>query len=183
MKNVRRGMVIGLVLLAIAVAAPLAVRWATAPKGPSLLIELQTGAEKRIDLADLLRLPQIARRGEVQNQFGNWREAGMYAGVLVADLLKGVSYDAIDVVAGDGYRVTIDRSRVEDAEYPMVLATSLDGVSVPTWRDGLRIVVLPVAGRVSNAEYHATSAGSFWVKNVVRIVIEPETTKGSAGGP
>jgi len=52
----------------------------------------------------------------------------------------------------------------------VVLAYALDGVEPPTWEDGLRIAVLPED--VSNAEYRADSAGAFWVKNVIRIVIE-----------
>jgi hypothetical protein len=183
MKNVRRGMVVGLILLILAAATPLVIRWATAPRGPSLWIVLATGAERKIDLARLRRLPQVSRRGEVQNQFGNWRDGGTYTGVLLTDLLNDAPYGTIDVVAEDGYRVTIDRSRVGDAEYPMVLAYALDGVPVPSWKDGFRVVVLPAAGRVSNEEYGVTSAGSFWIKNVVRFVLSPEATPGSAGGP
>jgi hypothetical protein len=176
-------MVVGLVLLIVAAATPLVVRWATAPRGPLLWIALATGAERKIDLASLQRLPQISRYGEVQNQFGNWRDAGTYTGVLLTDLLNDASYGTLDVVAEDGYRVTINRSRVEDGEYPMVLAYAFDGVPVPAWEDGFRVVVLPDDGRVSNEEYGAASAGSFWVKNVARIVLSPEATTGSAGGP
>ena len=143
MKNLRRGMVLGLVLLTLAVVTPLAVRWATAPTGPSLWIELPNGVEKRVGLADLRRLAQISRRGEVQNQFGNWRDGGTYTGALLADVLRGIPYASIDVVAADGYRMAVDRARVENEEYPMVLAYALDGLLVPTWVDGFRIVVLP----------------------------------------
>ncbi|MCX6099896.1 MAG: hypothetical protein NTV92_00405 [Candidatus Bipolaricaulota bacterium] len=181
MKDVRRGMVVGLVLLIVAATTPLVVRWATAPRGPSLWIELPTGTERKVDLAGLRRLPQISRRGEVQNQFGNWRDGGTYTGVLLTDLLNDVSYGAVDVVAEDGYRVTIGRSRVEDGEYPMVLAYAFDGVAVPAWKDGFRVVVLPDDGRVSNEEYGAASAGSFWVKNVARIVVAAEATTWPAG--
>lgn len=176
MKDLRRAMVLGLVLLTLAVVAPLAVRWASTPASPSLWIELPNGVEQKVSLADLGRLEQISRRGEVQNQFGNWRDGGTYTGVLLADILKGVSYASIDLVAADGYRVTVDRARVESEEYPMVLAYALDGLSVPTWTDGFRVVVLPADERVSNEEYEATSAGSYWVKNVVRIVPLPTAT-------
>ncbi len=183
MKNLRRGMVLGLVLLTLAVVTPLAVRWATAPAGPSLWIELPNGVEKRVGLADLRRLAQISRRGEVQNQFGNWRDGGTYTGALLADVLRGIPYASIDVVAADGYRMAVDRARVESEEYPMVVAYALDGLLVPTWVDGFRIVVLPDHGRVSNEDYGVLSAGSFWVKNVVRIVPLPAATTGSEDEP
>ncbi len=170
MKNVRRGMVLGLVLLTVAAATPLVARWLARPRGPSFSIVLSDGAERRVNLAALRSMPQIVRRGEVENQFGNWRDAGTYSGVLLADLLSGIRYDAVDVLAGDGYRVTIERWRVEDSAYPMVVAYALDGVPVPAWADGFRIVVLPESGRVGNGEYRAVSAGSYWVKNVARIV-------------
>ncbi len=168
----RRGMVIGLVFLILAVTAPLVVRWATAPRGPSLSIESPTGMERRVDLAALRRLPRIAGPGEVQNQFGNWVDAGIYSGVLLADLLSPTPYSTLVAVAEDGYRVSIERWRVDDPEYPMILAYALDGVSVPAWKDGFRLVVLPEDGRVSNEEYEAVSAGSYWVKNVVQLVLE-----------
>ncbi len=168
----RRRMVIGLVLLCLGVAAPLAVRWAAQPRGPFLEIEDPKAATWKIDLAALRRLPHIVRHGEYENQFGNWRDAGTYEGVLLTDLLAGMSYNVLEVVGVDGYRVAIERWRVEDAEYPMVLAYALNGVSVPVWNDGFRLVALPEDGAVSNEEYRAASAGSFWVKNVVRLVLE-----------
>ncbi len=170
MSGLRRGMVLGLLLLILAAATPLVVRWIVEPKGASFSIVLPTGAERRVDLAALRRLPQIVRRGEYQNQFGNWRDAGVYSGVRLADLIGDTDYETIDVVARDGYRVSIERKRVEDSEYPLVLAYEKDGVAVPTWEEGFRIAVLPEDGRVSNEEYDAVSAGSFWVKDVVSIV-------------
>ncbi len=183
MRGVRRGMVAVLILLIAAVAVPLAVRWMTEPRGPSFSIVLPSGAEQKIDLAHLRRMPQLVRRGEAQNQFGNWKDGGTYSGVLLTTLLSGTSYDEVDVVAKDGYRMTIERTRVEDPDYPMVLAYALDGISVPAWKDGFRLVVLPEGGRVSNEEYRALSAGSYWVKNVVRIVLRGLVTTTSANGP
>jgi len=183
MKNLRRGMVALLALLTVAVATPLVVRWVMQPKGPSFAIVLANGQERRIDLAELRRMPQIVRQGEAQNQFGNWKDGGTYTGVLLTVLLGEASYDHVDVIASDGYRVTVEKARVEDPAYPMVLAYALDRVSVPAWEDGFRLVVLPESGRVGNEDYHAASAGSFWVKNVTRIELRtsPETppTEGS----
>jgi hypothetical protein len=82
-------------------------------------------------------------------------------------------YEIVEAVAKDGYRVTIERWRVEDSQFPMILAFSLDGVEVPDWEDGFRIAVLPEEGDVSNEEYGVESAGSYWVKQVVRLVLLP----------
>ena len=170
MQNVRRGMVLGLVILSVAVAAPLAVRWALSPKGPAIEVTLPSGAARTVTLAALRRFPVLTRQGEYQNQFGNWRDAGTYSGVRLTELLGGIVYEAVDVVAQDGYRVTIGRSRIEDPDYPVVLAFAKDGVAVPAWEDGFRIAVLPEDGRVSNEDYDAVSAGSYWVKNVARVI-------------
>jgi hypothetical protein len=165
-------MLVGLVALTAVVAGGLAIRWALEPRGPALRIVLLTGEEQRVDLSQLLRLPTVSRRGESQNQYGNWRDAGTYTGVLLCDLFGAATYKEVEVVAADGYRVAIDRARVENADYPIVLAYAFNGVRVPAWADGFRVVVLPEDGRVSNEEYEATSAGSYWVKNVVRLTLQ-----------
>lgn len=170
MQNVRRGMLVAFAVLTVAVAAPLAVRWVLTPRGPTIGIELPSGVMRTVTLAGLRRLPVLTRQGEYQNQFANWRDAGMYSGVRLTDLLGDVTYETVDVVAQDGYRVSIERERVENLDYPIVLAFAKDGLTVPAWEDGFRIAVLPEDGRVSNEDYNAVSAGSYWVKNVVRIV-------------
>ncbi len=171
MQNVRRGMLLGLVALTLAVAAPLLVRWALSPRGPAIDVVLPSGATRTVTLGAMRRLPALTRQGEYQNQFDNWRDAGTYSGVRLVDLIGDADYETIDIVARDGYRVSIERRRVEDPDYPVVLAYAKDGVAVPTWEDGFRIAVLPEDGRVSNEEYDAVSAGSYWVKNVARLVL------------
>jgi hypothetical protein len=166
MQNVRRGMLLGLVVLTVAVAAPLAVRWALSPRGPAIEVVLPSGATRTVTLVAMRRLPTLTRQGEYQNQSGNWRDAGMYSGVQLTELIGDAEYETIDIVARDGYRISIERRRVEDPDYPVVLAYAKDGVAVPTWEDGFRIAVLPEDGRVSNDEYDAVSAGSYWVRNV-----------------
>jgi len=166
MQNVRRGMLLALVVLTVSVAAPLVVRWALSPRGPAIEVVLPSGATRTVTLAALRRLPVVTRQGEYQNQFGNWRDAGTYSGVRLIELIGDAEYETIDVVARDGYRVSIERKRIEDPNYPVVLAYAYDGVEVPDWEDGFRIAVLPEDGRVSNEEYDAVSAGSYWVRNV-----------------
>lgn len=172
MRNVRRGMLVGLILLTAAATASLVVRWALSPRGPAIEVVLPSGATRTVTLAELRRLPVITRSGEYQNQFGTWRDAGTYTGARLTDLLGDAEYETLEVVAADGYRAPIERKRIENPEYPMILAYAYDGVEVPNWEDGFRIAVLPEDGRVSNEEYDAISAGSYWVKNVNRIVLE-----------
>jgi len=172
MRNVRRGMLVGLILLTAAATAPLVVRWALSPRGPAIEVVLPSGATRTVTLAALRRFPVLTRQGEYQNQFGNWRDAGTYTGVRLSDLIGDVAYATVEVVAADGYDASVDRARVEDPEYPVVLAYAFNGVEVPEWSDGFRIAVLPEDGRVSNEEYDAISAGSYWVKSVVRLTLQ-----------
>ena len=168
----RRGVLAAFLLVILAVVAPVTVRWLL--PGEPILVEIETpeGRTHRLTRSDLESLPRLERNGEVQNQFGNWREKGFYKGVRLLELPGfEVDYRSLLVVASDGYRAEIDRWRVEDSDYPMVLALSFDGLAVPAWEDGPRIVVLPDDGRVSNEEAGLPSAGSLWVKNVTRLIL------------
>ena len=156
----------------LAVVAPVIVRsWMHVE--PALIeVETLNGRIYSLTQSDLDRLPGFEREGEVQNQFGNWRDKGLYSGVRLLDL-PGFDGDYVSIIAfaSDGYRVEIDRWRIEDASYPMVLALTLDGLAAPDWEDGPRIVVLPDDGRVSNEEAGLSSAGSLWIKNVTRLIL------------
>ena len=171
-RGVRPGVLAAFLVGILAVVAPVIVRsWMP---GESVLIEVETSSGRvyALTLSDLDRLPHFEREGEVQNQFGNWRDKGLYGGVRLLDLpgFDG-EYASILALASDGYRVEIDRWRVEDATYPMILALTLDGFAAPNWEDGPRIVVLPADGRVSNEEAGLPSAGSLWIKNVTRLIL------------
>jgi len=161
------------VLLIAACVAPLVVRSLIPEDGPSIQILEPSCDVRRITLSEMKKLPLLTREGRYQNQYGNWQDQGAYAGVLLADLLEGYDYASLEVVAEDGYRMSIDRWRVEDADYPMVLTFRMDGVDVPDWEDGFRIAVLPESGDVSNADYGVESAGSYWVKRVSRLILQP----------
>ena len=171
-QGVRRGVLAAFLLAVLAVVAPVAVQWLV-PGEPELIeIETTDGRVHKLTLSDLDRLPRFEREGEVQNQFGNWRDKGHYAGVRLSDLPGfDTDYAHVLVIAFDGYRVEISRSRIEDDAYPMILALSFDGLAVPSWEDGPRIAVLPEDGRVSNEEAGLPSAGSLWVKNVTRLIL------------
>jgi hypothetical protein len=173
-RGVRPIYLVAFVALVIAVAAPIVVRWTITPTGPAIEI-VDADGRRAFTLREIEALPRLCRRGSYQNQFGNWRDEGEYCGVPLTELLDpNAEYAAIAVIAEDGYRIEFERARIEDPNYPVVLAFSLDGLAVPDWPDGYRIAVLPADGGVSNAEYGVESAGSYWVKNVARILLRPK---------
>ena len=172
-RRIRPAYLIGFLALIIAVVIPNVVRWSVAPSGPAIEIVDVIGRQRVITLREIEQLPRLCRRGSYENQFGSWRDEGEYCGALLTEVLGAdAEYASITVVGEDGYRVEIEREWIEDSDYPVVLAFSLDGCVVPDWSDGYRIAVLPADGGVSNAEYGVESAGSFWVKNVVRLTLQ-----------
>ena len=163
---------VGWAVLVLGIVVTAFLRLGPTSSGPSVTIVAADGAERSVSLAEMKELPEISRRGAYQNQYGNWRDEGVYAGVLMADLIgRQADYASIVVVAEDGYRIAIERTRVEDEAFPMILAYAFDGEEIPDWGDGPRIAVLPESGRVGNDAYGVESAGSYWVKNVVRIIL------------
>ena len=161
------------VVLIAACIAPLILRSLLPADGPSIQIVATSGVARTITLSEMKEMPVHTREGGYQNQYGNWRDQGTYSGVLLTDLIEEPDYALLEVVAEDGYRMSIDRGRVEDADYPMVLTYRMNGADVPDWEDGFRIAVLPEDGGVSNAEYDVESAGSYWVKRVSRLILQP----------
>jgi hypothetical protein len=160
-------------LLIVACVAPLVIRSLHSDPGPSIKIADASGHTREISLLEMKTMGVLARKGSYQNQYGNWRDEGVYSGVLLSDLIGDMPYSSVDVVAEDGYRVTVERSRVQDLNYPMVLAFQMDGIEVPAWGDGFRVAVLPEDGSVSNVDYGVDSAGGYWVMRVVRLVLLP----------
>jgi hypothetical protein len=146
------------------------------PGPPEPAIVLEGPQAIHVTLRELRELPAIEREGTYQNLYGNWRDHGVYKGVPLPTLIEAYFGDlvvtGVTVIGRDGYQVQFPAGRLYDPDYPVVLAYALDGVEPPAWEDGPRIAVLPEDGDVSNAEYRADSAGAFWVKNVVRIVVE-----------
>ena len=170
----RPGYLIGFITLILAIVILIAVRWSFGPAGTAIALVAADGRERQIRGRQIEAMPRLCRRGSYENQFGNWRDEGEYCGVLLLELIgSDAAYASVRVVAEDGYSVEIDRQRIEDADYPVVLAMSFDGQTVPGWADGYRIAVLPEDGGVSNADYRTDSAGSYWVKNVARIELLP----------
>lgn len=171
--GIRRSYLILFLLLVVAVVVPVLIRFVTHTNGPQIELIFTDGRARTVTLAQMKRLPALVRKGTYQNQFGNWGDPGIYTGVLLTDLIDSEApYTAILVQAADGYEVAIERGRLEDPSYPMVLAYAFNGVEVPDWEMGYRIAVLPEDGNVSNEEYGVPSAGSFWVKNVVKLILQ-----------
>ncbi len=164
------------VILVAALIVPLGVRsWrSTQDDGPTIQVVALDGVATDVSLTQMKAGTVITREGRYQNQFGHWRDEGVYAGVLLFEILPPGEYAFVEAIADDGYRILLERHRVEDSAFPMVLAHSFHGIEVPEWEDGFRIAVLPEAGEVSNAAYGAVSAGSYWIKQVVRLVLHPE---------
>ena len=162
---------IAFILLIVASVAPLVIQSVFSEAGPSIEIIDVHGDVRTISLLAMTESDPMTRDGSYQNQYGNWRDQGTYTGVLLSDLIPEDDYASIEVVASDGYRMTIDRRRVDDGDYPMALAFRMDGVDVPDWEDGFRIVVLPEDGGVSNADYGVESAGSYWVTRVSQLIL------------
>ena len=171
-RGFRRVYFVVFLFLVIAIVTPVIVRLVVLSHEPAIEIAYSDGRRRMITLSQMKRLPSLTRTGTYQNQFGSWRDEGVYTGVQLIDLVgTGAEYEAIRVIAGDGYTIEVERYRVEDAGYPMILAYAYDDVEVPLWEMGFRIAVLPEDGNVGNEEYGASSAGSFWVKNVEQIVL------------
>jgi len=160
-------------VLIAACIAPLVIRSLRPEGGPSIQIVTASGAVRTITLSEMKKMPVRTGEGGYQNQYGNWHDQGTYSGVLLTDLIEDHRYATLEVVAEDGYRMTVERWRVEDSEYLMLLAFRMDEIEVPDWEDGFRIAVLPEDGGVSNADYGVESAGSYWVKRVSRLILQP----------
>ncbi|HCP32576.1 TPA: hypothetical protein DIT45_04975 [Candidatus Acetothermia bacterium] len=171
--GIRRSYLILFLLLVVAVVVPVLIRFVTDTNGPQIELIFTDGRARTVTRAQMKRLPALTREGTYQNQFGNWGDPGIYTGVRLTDLIGSEApYTTILVQAADGYEMSIERDRVENADYPMILAYAFNGVEVPAWKMGYRIAVLPEDGNVGNEEYGVTSAGSFWVKNVVRVILQ-----------
>ena len=174
--GLRRWYLVVFIALIVAVVAPFIVRIALHVDEPTVEIVSVDGTSRNVPLSKMKEMPILKREGTYQNQFENWRDRGTYIGVRLTDLIgSAADYSSIRVIATDGYELSIERERVEDPDYPMILAYAFDGLEVPAWKMGFRIAVLPEDGAVSNAEYDAVSAGSFGVQNVERIVLQHES--------
>lgn len=134
--------------------------------------------------------------GTFENIHGNFRGGGVYRGVPVRDLLEETGGmrpgDRLVVRSWDGYQQEFPYENVypetagwEVWQGEMVLAIEYDGIPVPDWDEGYRIVFLPEDGVFDNEDYRRTSlegegwyeypsAGSRWIKTVESLEVVPE---------
>ncbi|MFO8109769.1 MAG: hypothetical protein R6U17_04505 [Thermoplasmata archaeon] len=146
-------------------------------------------AGKRMELDELGDMETVSGESSYQNRFGNWDEKAYYEGVPLSMLVPNMKpEDVLEVTASDGYSQRFSYRQIFPCEMNreiqgnIILAYSMDGVSVPDWEDGPMIAVLSEDGEFSNADLNMTkslvsdynrqsSAGSLWVKNVERIEV------------
>jgi len=145
-----------------------------------------------LSVDDLLLMDVIEGFSSFQNQYENWKVYGKYSGVKVEDLVNLVggmdSDDILRIISYDGYTQEFHRSNV----YPnaswlsiqghMIIAFEYNDTRVPSWSDGLRLVMLPSDEDYSNEDclntsapgmgYHIyPSAGARWVRYVSSIEV------------
>lgn len=145
-----------------------------------------------LSLDDLLSITPVEDYSSFQNKFGNWRGQGIYKGVRVSDLIElvdGISQDDnVTIYSTDGYNQTYCYNNIYNTwsntsiQGEMILVYSYNGTMMPEWENGPMIVFLPPDGAYSNQDCLDTSypeqgcqvylsAGSRWVKNVAKIVV------------
>ncbi|MHA1912328.1 MAG: hypothetical protein ACTSYA_11610 [Candidatus Kariarchaeaceae archaeon] len=151
-----------------------------------IIIDLEE-IEHSFSLNDLSHFPKAEGYSSYENQFSNWRGYGYYIGVNIADLINevgGMSEQGyITFEASDGYSINISYANIYPNETiysyqgSCVLAYSYNSSFPPDWDEGYRLVFLPEdEGFSSNDLINSTnledySAGSLWVQNVVKIII------------
>jgi predicted phosphodiesterase len=152
------------------------------------------GTVLNMSYSELSLMDLVAGYSSYENLYGNIAGGGYYEGVPVSalvDLIGGMQEtDTLKVSSTDGYFQTFGYLNVfPDATWlerqgPMLLALSMDNVSVPDWTEGPRIAMLAPDGVYSNSDCELTSyegqgydvyasAGARWVKNVWTIEVIP----------
>jgi len=152
------------------------------------------GVETTVTLTidDLTLFDYSEAYSSVQNRFDNWRNQGVYRGVNISTLIDyvgGMNENAtIRITSSDGfvqdfsYYNAYPNSTWYGIQGEMILAYQYNETMVPSWVDGLRIVMLAPDGGYSNADCLATSApgqgcniytsaGARWAKYVAMIEI------------
>ncbi|MHA2154296.1 MAG: metallophosphoesterase family protein [Candidatus Hodarchaeales archaeon] len=157
------------------------------------IIVLKDAVSRIFSLEDILsEFTFVSGNSSFQNQYDNWRANGSYIGIRISDLLETVggmsTKQWLTVESWDGltsnfsYSVVYPNSTWYQIQGDMVLAFSFDGLVVPDYVDGYRIVFLPPDGSYSNEDCKNTSslnegwnvypsAGFRWVKYVYSLSI------------
>lgn len=142
---------------------------------------------------ELEGLNTVEQTAKYQNLYGNYSGEGLYRGIpvkILVDLVGGMTEENVLVVySSDGYsqeysyRNVVPGDSWREHQGEMIVATSLNGETPPSWDDGYRIAFLPEDGVYDNDDCAKTSesgqgwdiyksAGARWVKNVVRLEVK-----------
>ena len=153
----------------------------------------RSGERVLLDVPSMLALATLEGTWSFEDRFENVEGTGLYRCApmdAIVTLVGGMrATDTLRVTARDGYRQTFSRGNVfpdlaqRQAQGGMALAVSFDGLAVPSWEAGPRLVFTPRDGLHSNADAEATtdeafradpfSAGSRWVREVASIEVVP----------
>ena len=160
---------------------------------PSVEVSGPSGTIK-YSLGQLMQMSSVEGASAFENRFGNFTGHGVYLGVPVADLVAAVGGiqpgDVLRVQSSDGYEQDYAYDNVHptpqwaELQGIMVLAVEKDGITMPAWGDGPRIVFIPPDGLYHNTDCAATSApgqgwnvyqsaGARWARYVSRIQVVP----------
>ena len=164
------------------------------PQAPHITLVGKDESSVNVTYEDLLAMPQQSGYSSFENYYGNIGGQGDYSGVAVADLLARVGGmsegDLLRVTAGDGYiqefgylNIYPDESWLE-LQGVVIVALSMNSVTIPDWEDGPKLLMLAPDGLYSNSDCEATSyddqgyslypsAGARWVKNVATMQVVP----------
>jgi DMSO/TMAO reductase YedYZ molybdopterin-dependent catalytic subunit len=199
-KQNKTGMIALAVIVILLIAVPLGYLYTQGNDSDdtgadeTLVTVVSATATTNVSLADLQGMTALTATSSYQNRFGNWRGLGEYEGVTLsdlADLVGGMQPGYImTVTATDGYVQNLSYYQVYADEETlaiqgeMVLAFQFNGTLTPDWTDGPMVAVLAPDEALSNDDFNqtaardpefltSTSAGSVWVKNVVKIEVQP----------
>jgi DMSO/TMAO reductase YedYZ molybdopterin-dependent catalytic subunit len=153
------------------------------------VVVIDGSTKLNLALPQLVEMTPVSGNSSFQNQYGNWKNYGVYMGVNLSAIIEKVGTmgtdDVVRVNATDG----IPQLYSYDNLYPnatfynlqgyLVLAYAYNGTAPPGWDSGPRIVFLPPDKGYSNDDANKTtpaawfptgsSAGSRWLKWVATI--------------
>ncbi|MDH3365863.1 MAG: metallophosphoesterase [Thermoplasmata archaeon] len=154
----------------------------------------RNGCLHNITFEDLDEMPQNSGFSSFENFYGNTGGEGSYSGVPVSRLVELVGGmgegDSLRVIAADGYWQDYGYKNVftdeawQELQGSMIIALSMDSLTIPDWEDGPKLVMLPADGLYSNSDCEDTSyedqgffvypsAGARWIKDVMTVQVIP----------
>ena len=143
--------------------------------------------EHIFSLNDLAQFPKIEGYSSYENRDGIWKGYGYYIGVNLITLINEVGgmneQGYLTFEAEDGYSINISYANIYPNETiysyqgSCVLAYSYNSTYPLDWDEGYRLIFLPEDEGFSNEDLvnstnlQGESAGSLWVQNVIKIIV------------